>query len=216
MKLGELSARYESARAGVEAIGWDSRGLASYGTYQIASGVGTMAAFLAWCAKDYPEIPAALDPHRGDMTSRQGPVTGPDGSGLSNFAAAWLSLARGPHRSRLQEAEHGFIQSTHYDVALGLLAVSVANRVRSVEALSQVLWSSAVQHGPAGAARVFGTSAQACNLDAPETTPADFIRAIYAARALRLSRLTPAERQAVLNRYRDEQAAAIRMLGPVG
>ena len=200
MKLGELSARYESARKGVEAIGWDSGGGASYGTYQIATATGTMARFLSWLTTDYPDVKAALDGVRASMRDPRG-----------SFSTAWLGLARGPLRARLEEAEHGFIEATHYQAALGLLPATLQARVNGAEALQQVLWSCAVQHGSGGAARVFVGAATECHLDDPGTTLAAYLRAIYAARDRRLSRLTPAEQAAVRNRYREELKDALQM-----
>lgn len=208
MKLGSLSAKYESARDGVAAIGWDSAGEASYGTYQIASATGTMARFLAWLMiPEYPdqyrEIRAELDPHRRDSRRKDG-----------EFAAAWKRLAAGPLRPYLEQAEHEFICATHYATGLALLPLAVRSEVTASEALRQVFWSCAVQHGPGGAAKIFSrerAGMDGCYLER-------WLRAIYAARRFRLrhlterGHLTEREQAAVNRRYDTELADALRLL----
>jgi hypothetical protein len=49
--LGKLSAKFESSKEGPSAIGYDTKGGTSYGTYQIASKTGTMSEFVAFLDK---------------------------------------------------------------------------------------------------------------------------------------------------------------------
>ena len=212
MELGDLSAKYESAKAGVAAVGWDSGGGLSLGTYQLASRPGTLAEFVRWCARsdglwwisDALSPPLALG-LGGGSSDRQGPL-----------AQAWRVLASA-RPDELRAAERGFIRATHYDAAVVMLAPSLRAAVQISEALSQVLWSAAVQHGAAGAAKVFGQAWADCRfpLDQALTVAqvGAFIRAIYARRCLRLARLTAREQTAVRNRYRQEERDALRLAG---
>ena len=56
MKLGDLSAEFESGSRGTSAIGFDSGGGASYGKYQIAHRVGTLDRFMIFLRDNYLEL----------------------------------------------------------------------------------------------------------------------------------------------------------------
>jgi hypothetical protein len=204
MELGELSARYESAAAGEDAIGKDSTGGASYGTYQVATKVGTMNSFLEFCRTRYPEIHAALWPLRTDMLDRRG-----------QFAAKWREIADPTDTGKgletmLKEAEHRFILETHYLPALKQFPESTRVMVEGSPTLRQVLWSTAVQHRPSSVQMAFVSY---CKFGRDKEL---IVRDIYTYRGTRLSKLTPKERNSVLNRYKDECARAIAMLKKEG
>lgn len=194
--LGDLSARYESGKRGSEAIGWDNRGQLSLGKYQIAYGVGTLKKFLNFCKNHHSTIWEALWPLYGTIT----PGTE---SKRCAFAKKWIELARS---GALGRSEHDFIKASHFDKAFQYLPGEIQVFVAASMALQQVLWSTAVQHGPAGAKKVF-TRAWS-----PDNTPKQFIEAIYNQRAKRLGGLTPRVQSAVRQRFADESKKAIAML----
>jgi len=189
-ELGKLSARYESGKRGSTAIGYDSRGGASYGRFQIAVMTGTMNTFLTFCSRRFPDLFERLDLARGSMGDTRGA-----------FARTWVELAE---QGRIGEAEYAFIKATHYEPAYDRLGVKAQAAVNRYDTFKEILWSTAVQHGPGSAPKIFDFS---WNADA-----ATMIRGIYQRRSERLSRLTPSEQQAVRNRYKQEQADALAML----
>lgn len=200
--LGGLSARYESAKDGAAAIGYDSRGGLSCGTYQISTRTKTMWRFILWCEDRYPEIARELKLFLPGVAALNGAA-----AKRSRFARIWVEMARNPGL-RLAEAEHGFIFATHFQAAHDALSPEVMKRVDDSRVLQEVLWSTAVQHGAAGAAAIFNGAP-----DEAWFAPDDaYIKFIYGKRARRLGKLTPRERNAVLARYRDEQARALAML----
>jgi hypothetical protein len=196
-ELGSLSAQYESGRAGSAAIGWDNRGKLSLGKYQIAYGVGTLRTFLNFCRGEYPKLYNALNPLYSTISqgpeSKQGP-----------FAQKWKELAK---EGKVQKAEHHFIKATHFDAAFEMLRSEIKVFVAAHMALQQVLWSTAVQHGPAGAKRVLHQAWEEDNIK-----PARFIRRIYYFRSRRLGGLSSGVKRAVLNRFKDEEIRALQML----
>jgi len=136
-ELGSLSARYESnGKPG--AIGFDSVGGFSYGSYQIAARTGTMKAFLNFLRESFPSAAAKLAQAGGNAAA----VAGTDA-----FKAAWKLLAKNP---AFNAAQHDFIKSTHYDIfAKKLISdLDLDLAVHSIQ-LKNVAWSVAVQHGPA-------------------------------------------------------------------
>ena len=203
MKLGVLSARYESAAAGEDAIGWDPAGEASYGSYQVATKVGTMLAFLNFCRDnaEYEAINDALRPLIADMTSKRG-----------KFAAKWREIADPTDTGKglenmLREAEHEFILETHYKPALAKLPAAAQAIILDSPTLQQVLWSTCVQHRPPTVQFLFSA---ACR---PNRSNVDIIRDIYDGRKQRLGGL-PAKMKAniINNRYIPECNRALELL----
>jgi hypothetical protein len=189
-ELGRLSARYESGKRGSAAVGWDSRGGASYGRFQIATAVGTMDRFLIFCEANFPDLFSRLDPVRSSMGDRAGA-----------FARTWVDLSE---QSRIAEAEYEFIKATHYEAGYSRLGTLAKSAVDRVAVLREILWSTCVQHGPGAAPKIFDFSWSA--------DTAAMIRGIYQRRGERLSRLTRSEQAAVRDRYQHEQADALAML----
>jgi Type VI secretion system spike protein VgrG3-like, C-terminal len=127
--LGKLSEKYESGGRGPGTVstGKGDRGGVSYGTYQLASKVGRADQFVR---KYYPEEFKGLK------------------GGSDEFTARWKKLAADDPKG-LRANEHRFIQETHYDPLAQRVGkkLGIALDGRS-HALRDVIWSTAVQHGP--------------------------------------------------------------------
>lgn len=198
--LGELSARYESGKRGSAAIGYDSTGGTSYGKYQIAAKTGTFARFVAWLksrggtAQQVADMLQKAGPY--DTGSRQGAV--PD---------AWLNAVKS---GMMGDLEHEFIKASHYEPAFKGLSADAQKMVNSSKALQDVLWSTAVQHGPGGAKGIFN------NTFKPNQDPATYIQRIYQVRSTKFGSSKPEVRASVMNRFADESKRAIAMLANDG
>ena len=206
-ELGRLSEQYETphpgpAGAGVVANTPGDPGGASYGSYQLATAPGTVARFVAWLAKRAPVDAAAL--------AGKAP-------GSPEFDRAWRALAAKDAQGFF-EAQHDFIGATHYVPARDTLEASTgmvfAQRSR---VLRDVLWSTAVQHGPRGAVRVWGTAL--AGADPATLTDAAIVHAVYAERGRRkdgqlvhFRSASRAVQAAVLTRFRSELATALAEL----
>ncbi|HLW65442.1 MAG TPA: hypothetical protein VKS79_09005 [Gemmataceae bacterium] len=128
-QLGKLSEKYESGGRGPASVstGVGDPGGESYGTYQLASKIGRADEFVR---KYYPEEFKGLK------------------GGSPEFTQKWKELAASDPDG-LHKKEHEFIKVTHYDPQVRKLKkdldVDVDNRSA---ALHDVVWSTAVQHGP--------------------------------------------------------------------
>ena len=146
--LGKISEKYESnGKPG--AIGNDSTGGYSYGSYQIASKVGSMKNFIDFLQTEsngYTEFYTQLQNVGGDAAARKG---------TNAFKNKWRELAKD---SRFSQAQHDFIQRTHYDPAVNKIkknhGIDICGKPHS-NGLQDAIWSSAVQHGPNGAVSIF-------------------------------------------------------------
>lgn len=200
-RIGALSAIYES-RGAIDAIGYDGRGGTSYGKYQIASGVGTMGRFLDYLDNKAPEIAARL--------SRSGPAnTGGRGGAM---AGEWKRIAQ-ENPKRFEALQHEFIRDTHYQPALKSITLSTGEDVsKRSQAVREVLWSTAVQHGPNGAADIFTNALDKLQDKGKTVADKALIEEVYAQRMTQFAgrgRL----RVAVTTRLSDEKDTALAMLG---
>lgn len=196
--LGALSAKYES-NGNAGAIGFDKKGGFSYGQYQIATKTGTMANFLDYLAKANPAMAEKLNAAGGKAGAL---------AGSSAFKSAWGSLAQD---KGFADAQHGFIQATHYDPLVNRIGKNTGIDINArSKALQDVIWSTAVQHG--GATNVVEKALRATGKNAGNVTDEDLIKAIYAERSTRFGGSTANVRQSVLNRFQHERSGALAML----
>ncbi|EHJ47872.1 hypothetical protein DFW101_1865 [Solidesulfovibrio carbinoliphilus subsp. oakridgensis] len=199
---GRLSAQYES-NCEIDCIGYDSRGGTSYGQYQIASRTGTMDNFIKF-----------LDEKAPDMANRLR-AAGPADTGgrTGQMPAVWKQIAAADPR-RFEALQHEFVRVNNYAPAAKSLVLTTGLDVtKRSYALREVLWSTAVQHGPNGAERIFSQA-----IDKAEAAPAgqDFDKAVieevYRLRSQKFFRHNKRVRQAVQSRFRDEKTTAIALL----
>lgn len=200
--LGSLSARFESGKAGIAAIGYDSKGGTSYGKFQIASRVGSMKNFL-----DY------LDLQAPDLSSRL-KASGPANTGSRSGAMPdeWKAIAA-EQPERFGTLQEGFIRQSHYEPAL--LAITQRTSLSEANispAMREVIWSTAVQHGPAGAARIFGQAeGMSGNPDEPGFER-KLISNVYSVRSGQFGGHTKEIQASVQSRFRQEKDLALGML----
>jgi hypothetical protein len=205
--LGLLSSKYEVGGRGPGTVssGVGDAGGVSYGSYQMTSepGGGTVARFVGDAGFPWRDRFAGLTPGGGEFTAR------------------WKALAA-EAPDAFFEAQHAFIKRTHYDPLVRKAAEEkgLDLALRS-NALQNVVWSTAVQHGARTA--VVGRAVD----DVTRKTAVngsgfdrELIRAVYAERgrrgadgALVYFRRNSAKVQAgVARRFVDEERDALRML----
>jgi hypothetical protein len=199
LPLGVLSGKYES-NGNPAAVGDDSTGGPSYGKYQIATKTGTMASFLEFLARTRPEFADHLDAAGGNAAAA---AKSPE------FVAAWQQLARD---ADFAAAQHAFIKSTHYDPFVEKTKDHLALDIESrSDALKNVAWSTAVQHGPGCKVFINALAGQ----QASAMPDANVIRAVYTERARvdrYFSRSTPEVKQALMRRFDDECSEALALI----
>ncbi|NLI81071.1 MAG: chitosanase [Deltaproteobacteria bacterium] len=205
-EIGTLSSRFESGPAGVDAIGYDTNGGTSYGIYQISSRAGTMKSFIEFLQERSPQWAQRL---LSAGPANTGGVTG-------GMPSEWKRIAAEDPEG-FSRVQHDFIEETHFTPALKEIrertGVDVTQHSR---VLSEVLWSTAVQHGPAGAARIFCKAIDRGRYDGSSVTASELIGDVYATRARQFGSSTPAVRSAVQGRFREEKALALAMLSRDG
>lgn len=199
---GGLSARYESGSQGAAAIGYDRNGGTSYGSYQISSRQGTFGSFLNFLDGREPALAERL--------RKAGPAD--TGGTRGAVPTEWKAIAA-EQPERFQALQEEFIRHSHYDPALeGVRDILGVKELSPV--MGEVLWSTAVQHGPAGARRLFGRAA--AEIAASGGDPGDeatLIDTVYTLRKGQFASSTPGVQAAVRRRFDDERRQALAMLG---
>jgi hypothetical protein len=202
--LGTLSAKYETGGrgSGVVSTGSGDPGGVSYGSYQMATKMGTVAKFVG--QSDFP--------WRDSFTNLQ-PGTPP-------FTAKWKEIAAA-EGERFQEYQHDFIKKTHFDLLVAqTLAENGLDITTRSRALQDCVWSTAVQHG--GKCAVIRKALVALAGGSPADADFDkkLISAIYAERGRRRAdgklayfpSSSPNVQKGVANRFKNEEADALKML----
>jgi hypothetical protein len=211
-ELGNLSAQFESGEAGVDVIGYDENGGTSYGTYQIASRTGTMRRFMSYLEEHSPQWASRLK------------AAGPDDTGSRRGAMPmeWKRIAA-EDPERFEKLQHDFIEETHYRPALEEVYERTGLDVeKHSKTLQEVLWSTAVQHGPKGAANIF---CKAINRDSYQVGDEsgmssiqgeDLIQSVYASRSGKFGSSSSRIRNSVQRRFEEEKRIALNMLNREG
>lgn len=200
--IGKLSAQFESGGEGIAAIGYDSTGGTSYGKYQIASRVGSMKNFLEFLDSEAPDLSRRL--------RKAGPAN--TGSRKGAMPNEWRAIAA-EQPERFEKLQESFIHQSHYKPALEAIERSTGiDSSHLSAAMREVIWSTAVQHGPAGAARIF---ARADDMSGKATDAAyerKLIDNVYSVRAGQFGSSSRKVRAAVQSRFRQEKQLALNML----
>jgi len=202
--VGSLSARFESGSKGIATIGYDRVGGTSYGKYQIASKPGTMDGFLNFLDKEAPELATRL--------RESGPAN--TGSKEGGMPAVWQQIAK-EDPTRFEKLQHDFIAKQTYDPARSMILKQTGlDFDNAPPALREVLWSTAVQHGPTGAARIFNKVIDKFvgGVEAGEFN-AKLIEGVYDSRKGQFGSSTQRVQNAVVSRLNAEKSLALNMLG---
>lgn len=200
--IGSLAARFESGDSGVDAIGYDRTGGTSYGLYQISSRAGTMRSFIDFLGDRAPDLAGRLA------------AVGPSNTGgrAGAMPAEWKRIAA-EDPVRFARLQHDFITESHYLPAVqGIYDETGVDITKHSRALKEVLWSTAVQHGPRGAVRIFSKVINHSKDDGVNTRAKDVIDGVYSSRARQFGQSTPQVQGAVQGRFQEERAMALAML----
>ena len=211
--LGALAARFESGADGIAAVGYDSHGGTSYGKFQISSRAGTMKQFMNYLSENAPDLAKRL--------AGAGPAN--TGSKNGRMPQTWKAIAS-EQPERFEKLQSDFVHESHFEPAAQALekntGVSFANMP---EALREVLFSTAVQHGAAGAVRIVSRALERLSTPSGQQkamparqayeTGKELIQHIYAIRAGQFGSSSMHVQSSVKNRLQEEMQEALSMFG---
>lgn len=172
-EIGALSAHFESGEKGPGVVGYDYNGGTSYGTYQISSRAGTMKLFIDYLSEQAPDLAAKL--------KAAGPAN--TGSRHGKMPEVWEKITAA-NPDRFSKLQYDFIEKSHYLPALKEISERTGLDIsKSPRALQEVLWSTAVQHGPHGAVKIFNKAIGRAQTKNGGVKVAQLIGSVYDMRA---------------------------------
>lgn len=200
--IGRLSAKFESGEKGPDVIGFDNKGGTSYGTFQISSRAGTMRQFIDYLSEKAPELSRKL--------AAAGPAN--TGSRRGKMPEVWKKITE-EDPAKFSKLQYDFIEQTHYLPAVQEITERTGVDIgQAPKALKEVLWSTAVQHGPKGAAKIFAKAIGRSQAKSGGIQAAQLINSVYRMRAGQFGSSNAEVRAAVHNRFRQEGKIALAML----
>jgi hypothetical protein len=203
--LGAVAEKYETAGRGSGTVGWDKVGGTSYGKKQISSKAGAMTDYLKFLDKT----------GKGDIAKqlRDAGIEKDTGSTSGKAVDVWKQLAAS---GALGDSENEYIKTRSYDVAKkGLKDKDLQARIDGSRALQEMLYSTAVQHGPGGAMKIMNSVFKKGMSDEA------LIKAVYAERGAdggkkHFGGSTANVQAGVVNRFGKEQQDILGLLGQPG
>jgi hypothetical protein len=201
--LGKLSEKFETGGRGPGTVssGQGDKGGVSYGSYQMSSKLGVAGSFVS-----QPDFPFR-DRFAGLMP------------GTPGFTAVWREIAASAP-DQFQATQHGFIKRTHYDPLVGrIMTEDGLDITKRSHTLRDVIWSTAVQHGPKTPIPHKARATLKLKPDDPGFDK-EFIVAIYGERGrkdasgklVHFSRNSQSVQNGVAKRFAQEQKDALNML----
>jgi len=213
--LGSVAAMFESGEKGVAAIGFDRTGGTSYGKFQISSRAGTMNRFLTFLSE--------RDPAMAQRLRKAGPAN--TGSTHGAMPAEWAKIAA-ESPERFEKLQTEFIKKDHYQPAREKILEQTGVDIETTRpALREALFSTAVQHGASGAARIFNQAidkflgkpgAQAAAPAGAKNFEQALVSEVYNKRQNQFGGSTEAVRASVRGRLKQEKDMVLAMLEKQG
>lgn len=203
-ELGKLSEEFETGGRGPGTVstGVGDAGGVSYGSYQMTSKHGgTVLRFVSQPAFPWRDDFQSLSP------------------GSPEFTAKWKAIATATPEA-FHAAQHAYIKATHFDVlAENTLDTDRLDVTTRSAALQDVIWSTAVQHGP-NSPVIRRALAALRSQGVQDVDDRGLIQAIYAERGRRdasgvlvyFANNSTAVQDGVAKRFVREERSALRML----
>jgi len=194
MRIGVLSEKYEGGGAATVSTGEGDSGGVSYGTYQLATNTGSVAAFVEWLLQ------------RSDFGRDYGNVLNRWEPGSREFSAEWIALAE-TDPVGFGNLQDEYVKPRYYDAAvIEMQKVIFIDEGDIPDAVKCVIFSNAIQHGVYWAGRLVGESYDS-NIER-------WIRNVYNTKLTDLSWSdgAPSLREGLFNRWRNERDDAIALL----
>lgn len=200
--LGTLCALFESGVRGIFAVGYDPKGGTSYGKYQISSSKGAMRNFLVYLERRAPSWAKRLR------------ASGPSDTGGTAGAMPreWKRIAR-EHPGLFERLQDDFIHTRYYSPSLDEVRRRAGlDLEKHPEIVKEVLWSTAVQHGPNGGANIFVKASLLAKSRPGKTYAASLLEEVFRERERRLVKCPVGQRPALRARLRQERDMALNRL----
>lgn len=189
---GHISAQFESGSSNAT-IGYDSNGGTSYGKYQLSSRQGSLKGWVDHIAKR-DETGRAIAAEIAPLLAQAN-----TGSRKGALPEKWKELAA-QYGEYFESTQREYLMASHYEPALkSIKSQALREMILDDDSLQEMLYSTAVQHGPAGAASVLNAAwREGMSRDA-------LIDAVYDERGTRFGKSSQEVRESVRKRFGEER-----------
>jgi septal ring factor EnvC (AmiA/AmiB activator) len=194
--LGFIAEKYESAGRGSGTVGWDKMGGTSYGKKQISSKTGAMTDYLKFLEKS----------GKGDVAKelRDSGIEKDTGSTSGKAVDVWKKLAAS---GKLGDSEGEFLKTQSYDAGMkGIKDQDLKTRIENSKALQEMMYSTAVQHGPGGAMSIMNSVFK------KGMTDEQLVKAVYKERGTKFGGSTANVQAGVAKRFANEEQDIMGLL----
>ena len=193
MRLGILSEKYEGGGPATVSTGDGDSGGVSYGTYQLSTNAGTVAAFVEWLLA------------RGDYGKDYGKLLALNEPGTDGFSDHWRYLAE-TDLAGFGALQDEYVLPIYYDAAAEIVRDGGVDIDGAPDAVKSVLFSNSIQHGHYNAGELVR--------DCYDTDPKVWIRSIYDTKLCDMSWSSgaPTLRPGLFNRWENEKLDALTLL----
>ncbi len=150
------------------------------------------------------------EPRWAGRLTASGPAN--TGSASGRMPREWRKIAA-EDPERFEQLQYNFIKQSHYEEALSQVyegsGLNIAGRS---SALQETLWSTAVQHGPRGAAEIVDRALNRLSKRTGAISDEKLINEIYSSRAKYFKSSTRRIRAAIHQRFNQEKMVVLAML----
>ena len=124
----------------------------------------------------------------------------------------WRAIAS-EQPERFEDLQEAFVRQSHYKPALESISQRIGlNPDKVSTAMREVIWSTSVQHGPAGAARIFERAHAMSGKPTDAAYERNLINNVYNIRVGQFGSSDSNIQAAVANRFKQEKALALNLL----
>lgn len=168
-KIGDGVARWESGKDGIQAIGYDPNGGTSYGKWQLSSKQGSYKEWIDHLEKTGEKGAAIAKELRAAGASNTGSRKGHAVDVYKRLAAENSEL--------FEQSQREYLTKSHYGRAMSSIPANARSLIEGNKALQEMVFSTSVQHGGGGAARIIKRAWK------EGMSEDELVRAVYAGRA---------------------------------
>lgn len=155
LRLGDAIASEESGSEGVHKVNYLPTDGTAYGKWQLSSKQGSYQEWLAFLESDAAREKYGEGVCREITTALKGAGPANTGSSSGRHVHVYKTLAA-RYPQVFEESQREFLKRSHYDGAMAKLPAGLRRMVDGDAALEEMVFSTAVQMGAAGCARILG------------------------------------------------------------
>lgn len=184
-------------------VDWSDTDGTTYGMYQYSTKPGAYNNFLGY-----------LDTNAPDIAKRLRNAGGPADTGSKHGAVPdmWRLIAK-TEPERFRQLQENYARESYYKPLVNMLHSQIGLNPKNIPlGLANAIFSTAIQHGPTGGAKVFRYAHKASGDPTSANYLSNLVKNLYRVRGTQFPSSAPNIRQSILNRFKKEEQIIQNML----